>query len=228
MTNVGVSQDLDIMAQISIEDREELLRHSLTRAFPKGALINSPGQHIDFVHYVLSGRVKVFDLSACGREIIFRICGPKSFFGIAEIFTNHERLVFAEALDPVEAVCIDKLSLERVVQRNAAAALLVIRILGNRIRQNHIAIKGFVFGDARYRTAHLLVKFAEIDGHANLDGSVTLGSRFTHQVIADMTGTSRQTVTEIVNDFKRQGYVSSAQKRITILDLAGLKSLTVG
>lgn len=225
MTNVGVSQDLDIMAQIGSEDREELERHSFTRVFRKGALITSPGQHIDFVHYILSGRVKVFDLSACGREIIFRVCGPKSFFGVAEIFTNDERLVFAEALDPVEVMCIDKLSLERVVKRNAAAALLVIRILGNRIRQNHIAIKGFVFGDARYRTAHLLAKFAEIDGYANRDGSVTLGSRFTHQVIADMIGATRQTVTEIVNDFKRQGYVASTQKKITILDLDGLRAL---
>lgn len=226
MKTEGVSEDLDLLAQVSIKDREELERNSFKKSFPKGTIITSPGQHTQYVYYILKGRVKIYDLSACGREIIFRICGPKSFFGIAEIFTEDERLVFAEALDPVEVMGIDKPGLEWLVQHDATAALFVIRILGNRIRQNHKAIKGFVFGDARSRIAHLLLKFAEIDGQRNPDGSMTLGSRFTHQVIADMIGATRQTVTEIVNEFKRQGYVASTQRTVTIANPAGLKSLT--
>ncbi len=223
-----VSEDLDLPAQISSESREELERHSVTKVFPKGTLIGSPGQRPGIVYYILSGRVKVFDLSACGREIIFRICGPGSLVGIAEIFSDGERLVFAETLDDVKAKCIDKACIENMVQHDRAAALLVIRILGNRIRQNHRAIKGFVFGDARSRIAHLVVKFAELDGRPNPDGSVTIGSGFTHQVIADMIGATRQTVSEIMSDLKKRGYVTSTGRKITVSDFRGLKGQIAG
>lgn len=223
-----IFEDVDLLAQISAKDREELDRNSIRKSFAKGTIITAPGQHIRHVYYILSGRVKIYDLSASGREIIFRICGPKSFFGIAEIFTEDERLVFAEALDDSEVTLIDQKALEWLVQQDPRAALFVIRILGSRIRQNHRAIKGFVFGDARSRVARLLVKLAEIDGRPNPDGSVTLGSRFTHQVIADMTGATRQTVTEIMNEFKRQAYIESSHGAVTLKDPSRLKGLDEG
>jgi CRP/FNR family transcriptional regulator, cyclic AMP receptor protein len=221
----GSSCDVDLLAQLAPEDRAALCSRSLQKVYPKGAIITSPGDTGHDVYYVLRGGVKIYNLSACGREITYRLCGPHSFFGIAEIFANEERGVFAEATQPTEILCIDKRDFEQLVHGNPTIALSVIQILGSRIRQAHRAIKGFAFSDARSRMAQLLVKLAQIDGAAQPDGAVTLKNRFTHQELANMIGAIRQTVTEILNDFKRDGYIRSDHGKITIVDFAGLESL---
>ena len=219
------ASDPDIFSQLSPEDRENLDRHTVEKDHPKGAIINSPGNIDRYVYYVLEGRVKIYDLSACGREIVFRTCGPKSFFGIAEIFGRYERQVFAEATRPTKVLCIDKPAFELLIKANPAVALLVIRVLGNRIRQAHRSIKSFVFCDARSRMAQLLLKLAEMDGERHTGGAVAIKTRLTHQAMADMIGAIRQTASEIINDLKKQGYIKTDRGRIIILDRTGLEGL---
>jgi len=218
-----LSRDMDIIAELEPEERAALCRRSLQKAYSKGAIITSPGDTGHDVYYVVRGSVKIYNLSACGREITYRLCGPGSFFGIAEIFSDEERGVFAEATQQTEILCIDRRDFEQLVQANPAVAFSVIRILGSRIRQAHRAIKGFAFSDARSRLAQLLVKLAQIDGTEHPDGAITLKNRFTHQEMANMIGAIRQTVTEILNDFKRDGYIRSGRGQITIVDSAGLE-----
>lgn len=225
MDSEHASCDVDIIAQLAPEDRGALCSRSLQKVFPKGSIITSPGETGHDVYYVIRGNVKIYNLSACGREITYRLCGPGSFFGIAEIFSEEERGVFAEATQETAILCINKGDFERLIHCNPTVAFSVIRILGSRIRQAHRAIKGFAFSDARSRMAQLLVKLAQIDGARLPDGAVTLKNRLTHQELANMIGAIRQTVTEIINDFKREGYVRSDHGKITIVDFAGLKSL---
>jgi len=173
----------------------------------------------------MSGRVKIYSLSACGNEIIFRFCGPDSFFGIAGLFGAGQRNVFSEAVEDTEVLCIDSARIEQVVSENPALALAVIRVLSSRIRQAHEAIRNFAFRDARSRVAHLLLKLAEIEGVDGPGTAVRLKTKITHQEIADMIGATRQTVTEILNEFKRQGYVSSQERTIVVLDCQGLRGI---
>jgi CRP/FNR family transcriptional regulator, cyclic AMP receptor protein len=217
--------DPDILAQLSPAERRKLDQRTVVREHPKGALINSPGNIDRYVYYVMEGRVKIYDLSACGREIVFRTCGPKSFFGIAEIFGRYERQVFAEAIRPTKVLCIEKPAFELLIKANPAVALLVIRVLGHRIRQAHRSIKSFVFCDTRSRLAQLLLKLAEMDGELHADGAVTIKPQLTHQEIADMIGAIRQTASEILNDLKKLGHIKTERSRITILNRAGLEGL---
>ncbi len=222
MKRTSAASDPDIISQLSADDREKLIKRTIIRDYPKGAIISSPGETARYVYYVMEGRVKIYDLSACGREIVFRTCAPKSFFGIAEIFGRHERQVFAEALEPVKILCIEKPAFELLIKSNPAVALLVIRVLGNRVRQAHRSIKSFVFSDTRSRMAQLLIKLAESDGERYPDGKVVLKSKLTHQEIADMIGAIRQTVSEIINDLKKKGYIKTDRGIITILNHDGL------
>lgn len=225
MKRTHTSPDPDIITELSAEDRAKLTKRTVIKDYPKGTIINSPGDKVRHVYYVLEGRVKIYDLSAYGREIVFRMCGPKSFFGIAEIFGRQERQVFAEATEPTKVLCIEKPAFELLIKSNPAVALLVIRILGNRIRQAHRSIRSFVFSDARSRMSQLLIKLAEIDGERRPDGTVALGTRYTHQAMADMIGSIRQTVSEIMNDLKRQSFIKAEHGKITILNRAGLERL---
>lgn len=228
MSKHGHLRDIDIIAELPEEEKEFLYRASLRRKYPKGRVIHAPGDRGHAINYVLSGRVKIYDLSAGGREIIYRYCPPGSFFGIAQIFGSEEREVFAEAVEDTEVLHVDKAIFEELVRKNPGVALSVIAILAGRIRQAHKAIKEFALCDVRSRLAQLLIKLAQMGGSPDANGAVTIQNRFTHQELANMTGATRQTVTEVMNDFKRKGYIRCPGGRITILDPKGLDRLVNG
>jgi CRP/FNR family transcriptional regulator len=217
--------EIELVRLLPESERLFLERNSLRRRYPRTTIIHAPGDPGTTVSFVLAGRVKIYNLSGCGKEIIYRFCTPNSFFGIADIFGGEVREVFAEAVEDTEVMTTDKKYLEELIQRNPPLALAVIRILGSRIRQAHSAIQGFVFCDARTRLAQLLVKLAQINGTEGSDGTITLHNRFTHQELADMIGAIRQTVTENINYLKHHGYVRIAKERITLLDPARLREL---
>lgn len=217
--------EIDLVRQLPESERALLERNSIRKRYPRATIIHSPGDLGMMVNCVLSGRVKIYNLSACGKEIIYRFCTPNSFFGIAEIFGGEEREVFAGAMEDTEVLCTDKQYFESLILRNPALALAVMRILGNRVRQAHKAIQSFVFCDARTRLAQLLIKLAQINGVENPDGTITLRNRFTHQEMANMVGAIRQTVAKNINHFKRNSYIRVAGERITLIDPAGLKNL---
>lgn len=217
--------EIDLVRQLPESERKLLERHSIRKRYPRGTIIHSPGDLGGMVNFVLSGRVKIYNLSACGKEIIYRFCTPNSFFGVAEIFGGEEREVFAGAMEDTEVMGTDKQYFESLILRNPSLTLTVMRILGNRVRQAHKAIQSFVFCDVRTRLAQLLIKLAQINGVENPDGTITLRNRFTHQEMANMIGAIRQTVSENINHFKRSGYIRVAGERITLIDLASLKNL---
>lgn len=228
MSKRGHLHDIDIIAELPEKEREFVYRASSRKNYPKGRVIHAPGGRDHAINYVLSGRVKIYDLSAWGREIIYRYCPPGSFFGIAQIFGGEEREVFAEAVEDTEVLCVDKAIFEQLVRKNPAVALSVIAILAGRIRQAHKAIKEFALCDVRSRTAQLLIKLAQMGGSSDKNGAMTIQNKFTHQELANMIGATRQTVTEVMNDLKRKGYIRCPGGRITILDSEGLERLING
>jgi CRP-like cAMP-binding protein len=219
------AEEMDLIAALSAEERTFLYQHALLKKYRKNQLIHSPGDKIQMVGYVKSGRVKVYNLAASGKEIIYRFCTPNSFFGIAEIFGEEKRSVYVEAMEPTEVLCINKRNFEELLRHNPNLALIVMQILGRRIRQAHKAIKDFVTADVRSRLAQLLLKLAQMGGAGGDRDPISIADRFTHQEMADMVGANRQTVTEIINDFKRQGYIRYDGGKITIIDRQGLAAL---
>ncbi len=209
------------------EDQDFLARSALRRTCPRGQLIHSPGDRGDVINYLESGRVKVYNLSACGKEIIYRFCQPGSFFGIAEIFGGEEREVFAEAVEDCIVLAIERSHFEQLIRRNPGIAILVIGILGSRIRQAHQAIKHFVVCDVRSRLAQLLIKLAQLNGSPAPDGGIALQHKFTHQEMANMIGAIRQTVTEIINEFKKQGHIRCDHGKIVLVKPDALSRLIV-
>jgi len=217
--------EIDLLRLLPESERAHLESHSIRRRYSPATIIHSPGDVGAMVNFVVSGRVKIYNLSACGKEIIYRFCMPNSFFGVAEIFGGDQREVFAEAMEDTEVLSTEKQYFEALILRNPALTVTVMRILGNRVRQAHKAISSFVFCDVRTRLAQLLIKLAQINGAENPDGTVTLRNRFTHQEMANMIGAIRQTVSDNMNHFKRSGHIRVADERITLIDSAALKRL---
>ena len=140
---------------------------------------------------------------------------------MAEVCGGEKRTVFAEAAEDSELLSVAGKDFEEFFGRNPRVALLMMRILGRRLRQAHETIKELIACDVHSRLAQLLLKLGQICG-ASRNGTVVLEKKFTHQEMASMIGATRTTVTEVLNEFKKKGFIETKGGRITILDREGL------
>lgn len=222
--SVGASTESQLFEGLTAAQRERLFGDAIERRHPKNTVIYAPGDESTVLYYLATGRVKIYDLTGDGREIIYRFCGPDSWFGLSAVFGGEARPVFAETQEEAKVFVIDVASFEQLIHDNPKFAVAVIHVLGERLRQAHAAITEFVVGDVRSRTAQLVLKFAET-GSTMSDGIARIENRFTHQEIANMIGATRTTVTKIFNEWKRLGIVQVADGHILIRDRDALTQL---
>jgi CRP/FNR family transcriptional regulator len=215
---------VDFLNKLSEDDRAFFHKKSFRKKYSKNTIIFSPGAQGNLTYYVLNGRIKIYNLSGCGKEIIYWFCHPGDFFGLAEICGGEIRTVFAEAMEDTEVLSITMANFEELIGRNPQISLYLMKILGSRIRQAHETIRELVVCDVRSRMAQLLIKLGQICGLSR-NGAVLIEKKFTHQEMANMIGATRTTVTEVMNEFKREGLVKCSSSRITILNYTRLASM---
>ncbi|MCX8026918.1 MAG: Crp/Fnr family transcriptional regulator [Thermodesulfovibrionales bacterium] len=215
---------VDIISGLPQSEKDFFFEQSIKKTFKKGKVIFSPGDEGNMIYYVLKGRVKIYDISLGGKEVIYWFCGQKEFFGLAEICGGEQRTVFAEAVEDTETLTIDKNSFEKLISRNPSLSFALMRILGKRIRLAHDTIKDIIICDVPSRLARLIIKLSEICGEKTENG-ILISKKFTHQEMADMIGATRTTVTEVMNDFKRKGLLIYESGRITVVDSNRLLSV---
>ena len=153
---------------------------SSRKTYPRGTLIFSPGDPGDLIYYTLSGRIKIHNISPCGKEVIYWFCLPREFFGLSEVCGGEKRTVFAEAVEESELLSISGKDFEEFLGRNPRIALVMIRILGSRIRQTHEIIRELITCDVHTRLAQLLIKLGQLCGSSR-EGSVVISTKFTHR-----------------------------------------------
>lgn len=215
---------VDILAALPEKERAFFLEKAVKKSFEKNAVIFSPGDPGTHIYYVLSGRVKIYNLAREGREVIYWFCTPKDFFGLAELCGGDQRTVFAEAVENTDLLCVGQRNFEELIKRNPEISFALMRVFGSRIRKAHDTIKDLVTCDVRSRVAQLLTKLGKVVGEPCGKG-VELRNKFTHQELADMIGATRTTVTEVISGFKRQGILQYEAGKITILDSKKLLNL---
>ncbi|PLX41408.1 MAG: hypothetical protein C0605_05650 [Hyphomicrobiales bacterium] len=220
----GDNLESRLISNLSPEKHRELLRKAYPHKIAQNTMIYAPGDDSSSIYYVVDGLVKIFDMTGDGREIIYRMCGPRSLFGLSAIFGGEERPVFAQAQATTDVLVITRPEFERFVHNNPWFSVDVIHMLGNRLRQAHAAIAEFVVGDVRSRIAQLMLKFAET-GHSLQSGDIRIENKLTHEEIANMIGATRTTVTKVLGEWKRRGIIEVTHSRIIIHNLDVLTDL---
>lgn len=189
--------------------------------FKKNELIYTPRDKNDCIYLVSDGLVKIFSITATGKETSMSLRFPGEIFGLAEVYGGC-RFCFAEAYKDATVYPIKKDLLTRMINEKPEVAIKIIEFLGKRLIEKEIYIEHSVEKNVEARVAHLLVKIAIQEGEYCEDGFVNINFKLTHQTIADLVGASRQTVTEALNDLKDKGVITLTNKEIQIKDLRAL------
>jgi len=208
---------LDFFHCLKPTQQQQLLSLGIRRRYDREELIFQAGSSSDDVFVLLDGRVKIFQLSCDGREVILWFCFPGELFGLAEVVRNGSREVNALACSKVELVTIKQADFRQYLLSEPEAAVSVIELMSGRLRELGDVLLNLASEDVRSRVIKLLTRLAARYGKRQ-QHQICLNIPLTHQEMADMIGTSRQTVTTVLGDLRRSGFLRTEQRNIIIVD----------
>jgi CRP/FNR family cyclic AMP-dependent transcriptional regulator len=206
-----------------VEQQEFLNRYVQIKSFPKSTFVYNPGEEADWVYFVIEGVVKTGTINEDGKEVIKNILYPGEMFGELGLSGMIERPDFASSLKAaVEVLRIPVEILKELIKRNPEVGLRMIEKLGARITRSEKRLEQLVFDDARTRIISFLHEQAAKNGMKFGDETLVRHG-FTHQDMANITGTSRQLVTIVLNELKKENLINFDRSSILIRDLDQLK-----
>ncbi len=195
----------NFLARLLPSERGALLAMATRKEFRRGEMLFKAGGEDGVVHILDRGRVKVYHLSPTGKEFLLWFCFPGEIFGLAEACHGGERQAYAQACESTHVLTIPQVDFKRYLESHPEAVLLVNDILACRLRNLGHIVQSLVASDVSERVVQLITRFAASHGRKTPDGDVTLDLRLTHQEMADMIGTTRQSVTTALSALRRSG-----------------------
>jgi CRP/FNR family cyclic AMP-dependent transcriptional regulator len=205
---------MEMARLMGIVEEQELPRHHV---------IFAPGMPSESIYFIETGRVRLTRLSPDGRTVILALLGPGDLIGEAA-WEMGEHDSYGETLEETRLYQLSRESFENLVRQNPEFGLRLIQVIGLRLKQAQARIEDLVFRQVPSRVARLLVSLAEHHGKVTPHG-IRVEFPLTHQEIADMVGSSRVTVTQVLNKFRSSGWIGIESKRVTIHNLEALESL---
>lgn len=190
--------------------------------FKKDEFIYFPDDPSTSIYMIARGRVKIGSYSQDGKEIIKTILTEGEVFGELALAGEGKRSDFAQSLDDHTTICAMNINtMQNLMKDNQNLSLKIFKIIGFRIRKVERRLESLVFKDARTRIVEFLKELAEEKGQ-KVGFETMIKNSLTHKDIASLTGSSRQTVTTILNELKDKNLIYFDRKKFLIRDMAKL------
>jgi len=216
---------IDLFKNLTPDELKELEPYFHLVTYKKKEEIFTEGDQPEWFYIVSKGKVKVTKLSHEGKEIILEIISPTDIFGGVAVLRNFPYPANASAMENSEVLKISRKNLMRLVDRFPNLMYCIALQLGDRMKSSYDSLKNIALERVEARIAALLIKLAHKIGVETKSGTV-IDMRLTKQDVADMVGTTVETSIRTFSKFKKQGLLSDANGKITILDRKGLMSLS--
>jgi CRP/FNR family transcriptional regulator, cyclic AMP receptor protein len=192
------------------------------KKFKRDAIIYRPDEPSLFIYMIAEGRVKIAHYLDDGKEVVRAILTKGEIFGELALAGEEKRTDFAQAMDEGTSVCpmsIDEL--KALMWEDKELSFRLLKLVGLRLMRMERKLELLVFKDARTRVIEFLKDTASWKGKM-VGFETMIQTKLTHKDIAALTGTSRQTVTTILNELKDKNLINFDRKKILIRDLAKL------
>lgn len=191
----------------------ELVRE---RSYPRGSVILFEDDQGDSLYLLAAGQVKVVLIGEEGREVILSVLREGSFFGEMALLDDQPRSAHVIAMEDANLLVLRREDFQARLRQSPEVAIALLRELSRRLRRADEKIGSLVLLDVNGRVADLLLRMADEEGGQRIT------RRLTHHVIAQMIGSSRETVSRTMRDFVEQGWIQVARKEIQLLDRPAL------
>jgi len=211
-----------LSACLSDTEIEQMVNKGNLKILHKFDLIFESGQVSNEIFFLIKGVVKVTAKASDGREVIKTILHPKAILSEHSLADEKIRANDATVLTSEAVVlAIDVAIIQQMMIENPKLAICIINFIGRKLKYAEERLESLALSDARERIVQFLKVNAESFGQP-IGFETLLKHDFTQQDIANFTGTSRQTVTTVLNDLKKSNKIHFKRKAILIRDVTSL------
>lgn len=218
----SVLRKTQLFAKLTDAEMRTLCARVSKRQFSRGETLFSEGDECRGLFVVAAGKIRIFKLSAAGREQVLAIEEPGSSFAELPVFDGGVYPASASALEETEVLFISRKDFQNYCREHPEVALKVLAVVGSRLRRLVAIIEDLSFTTVRHRLISLLLRLAEIGGTATKQG-VRLELSETHQDLAAELGTVRELVSRNLSRLQAEGLLELKGRTILVKDLPELK-----
>jgi CRP/FNR family cyclic AMP-dependent transcriptional regulator len=216
MENVMATSPATIaVPQRQLEDPLAYLPCSRIIEYRKRQVIYNQDQPSTSIFLVIDGQVKVCRRANDSRQVVVDIYQKDEFFGESALLTASKGVEQAIAIENAKVMDWTASEIEELVVRRPRLAIALLQFLVERELELGHRIESFSVDNSARRLARALIRFSERLGQASQDGGVQV-MPFTHELLSQYVGTSREIVTHYMNQFRRQGYLRYSRSGILL------------
>lgn len=221
---LGMLRKAAVLADANPDVLLRVLAGAKVEAFRPRQVIYLPGDRAFGVHFLTTGRVKISKVTRDGKELTLAYRTGGDFFGESCLLEGGPREEMAEAMEASTTVEVDRLALDKLLLSNPLVSYQFTRAMLARRRELESKVEQLIFKDVGSKLAELLLKLGSEHGVENKKGLV-LGVKITHQEMANLIGSTRETVSLTLSQFKRKGFIETEGRRVILADREGLRAL---
>jgi CRP-like cAMP-binding protein len=222
--DVSILREVPIFSELSDEDLNIIMQLTVRRLFGKSSMIVIEEDQGDTLYIIESGSVKITRLNEEGREVILAILGSAEFFGEMALLDGQGRSANVMAIEETVLFTLNRRDFLDVLERFPSISIQLLKEMTSRLRKSDQQIKSLSLSDAEHRIGIAIHRFAEEMGIFKM-GQVVIKRLPYQQDIANMAGTSRETVSRMLKSLERKGLVEREGRRLIIRDYAAFTRL---
>jgi len=196
----------------------------LERSYQKGRFIFMEGEPGEALYILKSGLIKLTRRLEDGREHILHFVNPGEVFAEVVLFDGGNYPATAEVQEDCVVGVLRNQDIERLISQNPGIAVEMLRIMSRRLRAAQEKVMNLALHDTARRLAYTLIKMAEEHG-IQKPGGTLINFNLTNQELANLTGSTRETINRMLNSFKRAGAIDVDRQQIMVLDKNKLENL---
>jgi CRP-like cAMP-binding protein len=193
--------EIELFSELNEGELQEVAAHAQIRKVPTDTTIFYEGDPADAVFVVVNGRVKVVTTSSDGKEFILTVLGSGQVFGEMGLLEVAPRSAAVITITEVELMVIKRDDFDRLIESSPTISRKLMAILSRRLRRANSKMESLAYMDVAGRLARYLLDMA-LDHGQRLGNGWVVVKRPTHSDIAHSIGTSRETVSRLINEFE--------------------------
>ncbi len=221
-TNLQIFKKIPIFAELAEDQLQRLSQVVMERQYRKNQIIFGEGDPGEALFFLKAGKIKLTKTTPDGREQILAFRSAGEIFAEVVLFDGGPYPATAEVVEDAKIGIIRNQDIEKIINQNVDIAVSLLKVMSKRLRQAQTAVKDIALKDVYGRLASILLKLAVDHGSQAPDGT-KICLNLTHQELANMIGTSRESVNRVISEWRKEGILDAQRGEITILNPQKLK-----
>jgi CRP/FNR family transcriptional regulator, cyclic AMP receptor protein len=214
----AVLSKFTLFRDLNDKELSEIVKISISREWKKGNHVFMQDEPLENVYFIYDGKIKIYKSDIAGKEQIVAFLKKGEMFPHVGFFRKGGYPAFSEVLEDATLVVVPISKFENVLIENPELCIKVFKVLGEKIVDLQERLESQILNNTYEQIIKLLVRLGRTHGQELENGSLKLKGEFTNKDLANMIGTTRETVSRTLTRMKKEGKIEVDPKGNMIFD----------